>query len=145
MLAALTLGLACLFFGFNAGANNNDEHNKRAEQSEQEDARAKTKTADNYVIHLNSYESDSDAGTIMPVKLIYLLMMQEAAISAASIMRRSDQRELKREYTGFGKFKVEKKAQGWENKQSSAHHPGGPKTKGTRHGHSHKSNNKKKK
>ena len=54
LLAALTLGLACLFCGFNAGADNDDGYNGRAEQSGQEGARAKTKTADNDVTPLNS-------------------------------------------------------------------------------------------
>ena len=59
--------------------------------------------------------------------------------------------ELKREYAGFRKFKVEKKfpnkkeAQKWEDKQSGTHNPGGPKTKGTHYGYSHEYKNKKKK
>ena len=86
-LAALTLGLACLFGGFNAGADNNDEHNKCAEQSGQEGICAKTKTADNDVTHLNSYVSD-DALYIIRQLIHRVELMREAGVNAAGIMRR---------------------------------------------------------
>ena len=102
LLAALTLGLACLFFGFNAGANNNDEHNKRAEQSEQEDARAKTKTADNDAIHLNSYGSDEALNIIKQLRR-RVERMREAGASAAGIttMRRPDQNVMVQSEAGI--------------------------------------------
>ena len=71
LLAALTLGLACLFSGFNAGADNDDEH----------------KTADNDVTHLYSYGPDEALNMIMELRRSVELV-QAAGASAANIMRR---------------------------------------------------------
>ena len=96
LLAALTLGLACLFGGFNAGADNlnagadnDDECKKCAEQSAQEDACEKIETADNDVIHLYSYGFDEAFNLIMELEHSVKLML-EADIEAASITRRPD-------------------------------------------------------
>ena len=110
LLAALTLGLACLFVGFNAGADNTDE--KCAEQSGQEDACA----ALNIIRELRHgaelmQKAAVNDDIVVPVRIIYLLATQETAISAAGIMRRPDQWELMREYSGFRNFKIEKNFQ----------------------------------
>ena len=70
----MTLGLVCLLCGFNAGANNNDECKKYAEQSGQEGTREKTKTADNNDVIKELRHS--------------VELMEKAGISAASIIMR---------------------------------------------------------
>ena len=87
LLAALALGLACLFCSFNAGAGNSDECKKCAEQSGQEGAGAKTKTADNDVTRLNFYGSDEALYIVRELRH-RVERMREAAASAAGITRR---------------------------------------------------------
>ena len=130
LLAALTLGLACLFCGFNAGADNlnagadnNDEYKKCAEQSGQEDACAALNVIRELRHGVELMQKAAVNDDIVVPARTYLLMMQEAAISAAGIMRRPDQWELMREYFDFRNFKIEKKisnknrARDWKNEQ----------------------------
>ena len=99
LLAALTLGLACLFCGFNAGADNDDEHNEFAEQSEQEGARENTKTADNndvirelrHSVELMQKAGISAASIMMRLPNQNVMVQSEADVSAADMMRRPDQ------------------------------------------------------
>ena len=92
LLAALTLGLACLFCGFNAGADNDDEYKECAEQSGQEDACA----ALNIIRELRHSvelmrEASASAAGIMRRPDQNIAVQPKAGASAADIMRRPDQ------------------------------------------------------